>query len=137
MPRYSINYHDKWACFTSISDGFITPFMDKSDYENWRKCEYGINGYRPAEQCNMMAMEKAVFLIRLNRSYDDALDCLLECRLSKEECEKLLYDMETEHYCPVLKENGKYECPNCGSEVEEGQLSCKEENCKLEFVWRT
>ncbi len=136
MPRYNVNHDNKWACFTSISDGFITQFMEKSDYEEWRKIEYGISDYRPAEQCNMMTVKDAVSSIRLNRTHEEALECLLECGLSASECEKLLYDMETEHYCPVLKVYGKYECPNCGSDVERGQISCNEETCGLEFVWR-
>lgn len=136
MPRYNVNYNGKWACFTSVSDGFITPFMDKSDYEEWRKQQYGIADYRPAEECNMMTMKESVVSIRMNRTHNDALTCLLECGLPVEECEKLLYDVETECYCPVLKEDGKYECPNCGSDVEKRQVVCKEEMCGLEFVWR-
>ena len=30
-----------------------------------------------------------------------------------------------------------FECPNCGSEVEQGQIFCNDESCELEFVWRT
>lgn len=39
MPRYNIEYNGKWACFSSISDSFITEFMDKDVYEEWRKCK--------------------------------------------------------------------------------------------------
>ena len=136
MPRYNVNHNGKWACFSSIIDSFITQFMDKSIYETWRKQQYGISDYKPAEQCNIMTMKEAVFLIRLNRTYDEALECLLESGLPIEECKKILYDVETEYYCPVLKENGKYKCLNCGSEVEKGQVACNEEICELEFVWR-
>jgi hypothetical protein len=135
MPRYNVNHNDKWACFSSIVDGFITPFMDKSDYESWRKFQYGSLDYRPIEECNCITIQKATFLIRLNRTHEDALNCLLECGLPHDECEKLLYDIETECYCPIPK-NGKFECPNCSSEVEHGQVSCKEETCELEFIWR-
>lgn len=136
MPRHNVEYNNRWVCFTSISDGFITPFMDKNDYEEWQKQQYGIFNYRPAEQCNIITMEKAAFLIRLNRTHEEALDCLLECGLSEKECNKILYDIETEHWCPIPKENGKYECPNCGSEVVIEQIICKDETCELEFVWR-
>jgi predicted RNA-binding Zn-ribbon protein involved in translation (DUF1610 family) len=108
--------------------------MDKSTYESWRKQEYGID-FKPVEQCNILTMEKAVFLLRLNRNHAEALDCLLFCGLPADECVKLLYDIETEHYVPIPKD-GKFECPNCGSEVEIGQVSCNEETCELEFVWR-
>lgn len=137
MPRYNVNHQNKWACFSSVIDGFITPFMDKSDYEEWRKQQYGISDYKPAEQCNMKTMSDAVFSIRLNRTHDEALECLLKCGLPKKECETILYDIETEYYCPIIKENGKYECPNCGSEVEKGQIACDNDTCELEFVWRS
>jgi hypothetical protein len=135
MPRYNVNYKNKWACFSSIVDGFITKFTDKSDYEEWRKSEYRID-YRPVEQCNLKTMEDAVFSIRLNRTHNEAIKHLIECGLEHEESEKLIYDIETECWCPILKENGKYECPNCGSEVERGQGVCNEGSCELEFMWR-
>lgn len=37
MPRYNVEYNGKWACFSSIVDGFVTEFMNKSEYEEWRK----------------------------------------------------------------------------------------------------
>lgn len=136
MPRYNVNHRGKWACFSSISDNFITPFMNKSDYEKWRKQQYGIFNSRPAEQSNIMTMKEAVLSIRLNRTHNEALECLLESGLPRGECEKILYDTETECYCPNLQENGKYKCPNCGNEVEKGRVSCRNESCELKFVWR-
>ncbi len=136
MPRYNVNHHGKWACFSSVVDGFITKFMDKNDYENWRKIQYGTCDYIPAEQCNMMTITDAVCSIRIHNTHDETLNCLLECGLPESECKQILYNIETEHYCPITKENGKYECPNCGSEVEQGQISCINPDCELEFVWR-
>ena len=52
------------------------------------------------------------------------------------DAEKILYDIETDKYCPVPIEDGKYECPNCGEIVVEGQERCIDETCDLEFVWR-
>jgi hypothetical protein len=137
MPRYNVNYHDKWACFSSIVDGFVTKFMDEDRYEAWRIRKYGMHDYRPAEQCNLMTMKEAVSSIRIYNSHDESIKELISCGLDQEESEKLIYDIETEHYCPIPKENGKYECPNCGSEVEKGQIECNDESCELEFVWRT
>jgi hypothetical protein len=136
MPRYNVEHNGQWACFTSISDGFITEFMDKSEYDNWRLIEYGEQGYKPIEQCNRKTIEEAAFDIRLNRTHEKALECLLESGLSELECNQIMYDMETKHYCPILKGNGKYECPNCHAEVDREQNSCEGDDCCLDFVWR-
>jgi len=137
MPRYNIEHNGKWACFSSICDRFVTEFMDKYNYEVWRRIEYGVKDYKPAEQCNTMTIKEATFSIRLNRTHEETLDCLLECGLPESECEQILYDMETEHYCPIPKEGGKYECPNCHREVDRDQKSCEGDDCCLEFGWRT
>lgn len=136
MPRYNVTHNNKWACFSSISDGFITPFMDKTDYEEWRKWQYGVSDYKPAEQCNMMTMTEAITSIRIHNTHTETLNQLCGCGIPEDEAETLLYDLETEHYCPIIKENEKYECPNCGSEVEKDQVSCTDDTCELEFVWR-
>lgn len=67
MPRYNVEYNGKWACFSSIPDGFITPLMDKEDYERWRMEEYGLDQYLPAEKCNRKTMPEAIFSASLNR----------------------------------------------------------------------
>lgn len=135
MPRYNIEHNGKWACFSSIADAFISEFMDKAKYEAWRKVQYGKYVYKPVEQCNMMTMEKAAFSIRLNRTHNEALECLCECGLPESECEKIMYEMETKHYCPIPKD-GKYECPNCHREVDREQKSCEGDDCCFDFVWR-
>ena len=136
MPRSNVEYNNKWACYSHIVDGFVTRFMDKSDYEIWRKRQYGTCDYKPTEECNMITLKEAISSIRIHNNHNETLSYLIDVGLSKEESEKLLYDLETEHYCPVLQDNGKYECPNCSSEVELGQVVCKDETCELEFVWR-
>lgn len=136
MPRYNVNYKDKWACFSSIGDGFITGFMNKDAYEEWRKEEYGLEDYQPAEKRNMMEMQEAVYSVRLNRSRNSAMKCLLESGLSETECEQLMYDMETTYFVPMLQEDGTYQCPNCSSVVEKSQERCKNEFCENELIWR-
>ena len=136
MPRYNVEYNGKWACFSSIVDAFVTGFMDKTEYEEWRKKEYGLHDYEPAEKRNMMSMEEAISFIRLNRTHKEAVKCLSECGLSKEVCEQMICNEEDVNYSPVPKQNGKYKCPNCGEEVQEGQKECKGEFCCLEFVWK-
>ena len=59
MPRYNIEHNGKWACFSSICDRFVTEFMDKYNYEVWRRIEYGVKDYKPAEQCNTMTIKEA------------------------------------------------------------------------------
>lgn len=136
MPRYNIEHNGKWACFSSISDGFITEFMDKDTYEEWRKTEYGLKDYKPAEKCNMTSIGYAVHSIRLNRNRDKAMECLLKCGLPKEECEKLMDDMERKYYYPRLQEDGIYLCPNCKAVVTKGQERCNKESCEIELVWK-
>jgi hypothetical protein len=137
MPRYNVEHNGKWACFSSISDGFITEFINKSEYEEWRKEQYGEHGHEPAEKRNMITMKEAAFFIRLNRTHEEAMECLLECGLPESECEQIMYDSETEYNCPILKDDGKYECPNCSREVDREQRSCEGDDCCLDFVWRS
>lgn len=134
MSRCYVEYNGKWACFSSIVDDFITEFMIKSDCEEWRISEHGKN-LRPME-CNVKSMKEVTFSIRLNRTHYQAVECLRECGLSEEESEKIIYDMETEYYCPIPKDNGKFECPNCHKEVERTQMMCDNNSCCLDFVWR-
>ena len=80
MPRYNVrNYKGKWACFSGIIDEFVTPFMPKDEYEKWRIEEYGYTekDYAPAEKCNMMTVEEAVYALSLNHSGNDILRNLI------------------------------------------------------------
>lgn len=110
--------------------------MDKDDYEEWRKIEYGLADYEPAEKRNMTTIAYAAHSIRLNRNRDEAMECLLECGLSKEECEKLMDDMERKYYYQRLQEDGTYICPNCKAVVIKGQEKCNEGFCDQELIWR-
>ena len=65
MAKYNVQHPEtgKWAMFSSVSDMFITDWMDKEDYEAWRKEHlYGGNdfGYSPAEKCNMSDYHECV-----------------------------------------------------------------------------
>lgn len=136
MGKCNVEYKGKWAAFSTIVDAFITEFMDKEKYEEWRKEEYGKANYVPVEEAGINKIEDVIFSIRLNRSHEQASECLQETGLSKEEAEKFLYDVETEHWCPISTNDGNYECPNCGEIVVKGQERCIDETCDLEFVWR-
>jgi len=134
MSRYNIKYKGKWACFSSVVDAFITEFMDKYEYEKWRLSEYGDN--LVSVECRMKLMKEVAFSIRLNRSHYQAVKCLAECGLSEKECEQIIYDMETEYYVPILKDNDKFECPNCHKEINKKEMICSNDDCCFDFVWR-
>lgn len=61
MPRFNVKHPDtgEWRCFSTVVDDWVTDWMDKERYEKWRKLQYGIHNYSPAEQCNMMTLEDA------------------------------------------------------------------------------
>lgn len=67
MPRFNVCYNDKWACYSSIVDDFITDFMDAEEYEAWRNFEYG-NANIPLCEANQMSVEEAVFGLCLNNN---------------------------------------------------------------------
>lgn len=136
MARYNVEYKGKWACFSSISDGFITEFLDESEYNKWRKSEYGKNNYNSLKNSNIMTIEEAAFSISITRAHEDTLKCMLECGLPKKECEQIIYNMETKNYCPIPKDNGQFECPNCFEKVEKNQTKCTNDTCCINFVWR-
>lgn len=86
MPRYNVkNANGKWACFSSIIDEFVTPFMPKDEYEKWRIKEYNYTekDYEPAENCNTMTVEEAIFSLSLNHTGKQILENLAFCGLIK------------------------------------------------------
>ena len=72
MPRYNVEADGKWACFSSITDSFVTKFVDKTEYEKWRKEEYG-KGCIPLGDANQMSLKKAIFSISLNRTDEEII----------------------------------------------------------------
>jgi hypothetical protein len=80
MPRYNVEADGEWACYTSISNGFITPFMPRKDYENWRKKEYG-NNCNSLQSSNRMSLKEALYNLSLNKSDNEIISCLREAYL--------------------------------------------------------
>lgn len=79
MPRYNVkNSKGQWACFSSIVDKFVTPFMPKDEYEQWRIKEYNYTekDYVPAEKCNTMTLEEAIFSLSLNHTDKEIIENL-------------------------------------------------------------
>jgi hypothetical protein len=89
MPRFNVEHNGKWACFSTIPDGFITVFAEKSDYEEWRLEEYGRVSYKPSEDCNIMTMSEAVSSASLNHSKEEVICDLLEAGISPGEADTL------------------------------------------------
>jgi hypothetical protein len=77
MPRYNVEADGEWACFSSITDSFITPFMEISAYESWRDVEYG-NSKASLETANRMSLRKALFSLSLNHNSEDIVKNLRE-----------------------------------------------------------
>lgn len=80
MPRYNVEADGKWACFSTIVDDFITQFMDRKDYEEWRQDQYGRDNI-PIEQANQMSLARALRCLSLNKTDEEIIDSLRECGL--------------------------------------------------------
>ena len=75
MPRFNVESEGKWACFSTIVDTFITPFMAKGEYEEWRKKEYKDN-YIPLDVANKMSLAESLRRMSLNRTDAEFCDQL-------------------------------------------------------------
>lgn len=86
MPRYNVEADGEWACFSSIPDLFITPFMPLEEYEKWRDEEYG-RSKSPLEQSNKMSLREALFSMGISNSDEEIVKNLREIGImhSKEE----------------------------------------------------
>lgn len=80
MPRYNVESDGKWACFSTVVDDFITPFMDRPDYEEWRQDQYGRDNI-PIEQANRMSLARALRCLSLYHTDTEILASLRECGL--------------------------------------------------------
>lgn len=61
MPRYNVQRPSDgyWACFSSISDNFVTDFMPREQYQLWRERQYGIH-CGEIEDANIMPYDEAI-----------------------------------------------------------------------------
>ena len=73
MPRFNVKHPDtgRWRCFSTVVDDWVSDWMDKEKYEEWRKFQYGIHNYSPAEQCNMMTLEEAQERISFRKEWEE------------------------------------------------------------------
>lgn len=87
MPRYNVEADGQWACFSSIVDAFITPFMSLENYEKWRSNEYGKDKV-PLEKSNKMTLADSLYNLSLNKDAEEIVENLrdagLMCRREEE-----------------------------------------------------
>ena len=89
MPRYNVEANGRWACFSTVVDDFVTKFMERKDYEEWRQDQYGRDNI-PIEQANQMSLARALRCLSLYHTDKEILDSLRECGLmhNREDLEK-------------------------------------------------
>lgn len=75
MPRFNVEADGKWACFSSVTDEFITPFMPYDEYDEWRDEQYGLSR-TPLESSNRKTLAEALFALSLNHTDDQICDNL-------------------------------------------------------------
>lgn len=127
MAKQNVEYNGRWACYSSIADAFITPFMDEFDYEIWRKEEYG-DRYTPIKKYTTIDIKEAVLNLRIYNSREFVLKNLVECGLSEAEATSLIDEIEDKYYRPKPADNGLYICPNCKkATIKKGQVQCDNE----------
>ncbi|MBR6678748.1 MAG: hypothetical protein IKL58_00295 [Phascolarctobacterium sp.] len=59
MPRFNVEVNGEWACYSSISESFLTEFMPLQEYEEWRDKEYGKNK-TPLEHANRVPLKEVL-----------------------------------------------------------------------------
>lgn len=69
MPRFNVELDGKWACYSGISDEFITPFMTLEEFEKWRDEEYGRQKIA-LKETNRMTFSEAVWNMCFYRDDD-------------------------------------------------------------------
>lgn len=103
MPRYNVRYKNKYACYSTISDNFITKFMNVKEYDEWRIKEYGEVDFVKIEiayemQClDFMELNEAIHNIILYKSmsYEDIIKLFDQLGISEKQVEKVrsaIYD---------------------------------------------
>ena len=70
MPRFNVEKDGQWACFSTIVDDFVTPFMPLGEYEIWRQQQYGSTNI-PISQANRMTYGEAVEKIKIRKEWED------------------------------------------------------------------
>ena len=61
MPRYNVQDPKTglWACFSTIVDDFVSPWLKEESYQRWRVYEYGRH-CGDIRSANLMSLEEAL-----------------------------------------------------------------------------
>lgn len=92
MGRANVLYKNKYICFSSITDSFITKPMSERKYEKWRKKEFGNVYYPSLNNSHFITIEEAVNMICSNREYRDAIKVLREAKFLDKYTQGLVID---------------------------------------------
>lgn len=127
MPRYNVQNPDTglWACFSGISDEFITDWMPKDEYEAWRRKQYGVD-IEPAEACNMMDYEEAMQIDLFEKFERGEIAPVIHAHWKEfedyggnvyPECSRcgLVWWLDE----GTAEDNEMYYCPKCGAKMDE------------------
>lgn len=75
MPRY--NVHDektgKWRCFSTVSDDWVTDWMDEERFNQWRRLEYG-RTCGDLKDTNRMTIEEAEEAIEMRKIAEEVIE---------------------------------------------------------------
>lgn len=98
MPRYNVEHEGRWAVFSSIVDDFITPFMPKEQFYDWRRTEYRIH-HLTSNPFNTQSLHESLVTIGIMHDMDRVIEIVLENNLNidvkviEKEVEKELADL--------------------------------------------
>lgn len=92
MGRANVLYKNKYSCFSSITDSFITKPMSERKYEKWRKKEFGNVYYPSLDNSHFITIEEAVNSICLHREYREAINVLKTAKLLDKYTQGLIID---------------------------------------------
>lgn len=80
MPRYIVRAQDLIACYSTVVEDFITPFMDLDSFEKWRDAEYGPNK-KPLSRVYEIPLNEAIFELSLNKPDSDIMESMRQAGL--------------------------------------------------------
>jgi len=76
IPRYNVCHNNRWACFSSVVDDFITTFVTIDEYEEWRKNEYG-RSIHSLEEANKMSINEALDIIKFRHGEERYFEAMI------------------------------------------------------------
>lgn len=85
MGHSAVNYKEKWAVFSSITESFITSLTVLEEHEEWVRKEHGSSTRLPS-----IEIEDAVFTLTLNKSGDEALKNLMDTGIPEADAKDLI-----------------------------------------------